>query len=90
MPIWTTGDRLTKAREFAGLKQQEMADQLAISRRSIVRHETSEAPPRSIVLAYAAVTHVPVEWLEGNVGDTSANTQRYSRDELMIQAERAA
>lgn len=84
VPIWTVGDRLTKAREFAGLTQAQMADELRVSRRSIVRHETSSAPPRSIVLAYASVTKVPVGWLEGNMLDTDANTQRYSPYEALM------
>lgn len=77
LPVWTIGDRLAKARDFAGLNQQHMADQLRISRRSIVRHESSAAPPRSIVLAYASVTKVPVEWLEGKYPDSMFDTATY-------------
>lgn len=90
LPVWTVGDRLAKAREFADLSQQQMADQLCISRRSIVRHETAATPPRSIVLAYASVTKVPVWWLEGYDQDTMPNTQRYSRDDIMTQGPIAA
>ncbi len=90
LPVWTVGDRLAKAREFAGLHQQQMAEQLAISRRSIVRYETAPTPPRSIVLAYASVTGVPVWWLEGTDQDTMPIIQRYSRDELLNQVPVAA
>lgn len=65
VPVWTLGDRLTKAREHAGLTQQQMADQLQIGRRSIVRYESDRTPPRSIVIAYSAVTAVPLWWLDG-------------------------
>ena len=77
VPVWTVGDRLAKAREFVGLTQAQMAAELRIGRRSIVRHETSATPPRSIVLAYASVTGVPIWWLEGTDQDTMPNIKRY-------------
>jgi transcriptional regulator with XRE-family HTH domain len=77
LPVWTVGDRLAKAREFVNLSQQEMADELRISRRSIVRHETTATPPRSVVLAYAAVTKVPVWWLEGEPAGTMFDMATY-------------
>lgn len=64
LPVWTVGDRLAKARVFADLTQEQMAQHLDIGRRSIVRYESSDHPPRSIVLAYSAVTRVPLWWFE--------------------------
>lgn len=64
LPVWTVGDRLAKARVFADLTQEQMAQQLDIGRRSIVRYESSGSPPRAIVLAYSAVTRVPLWWFE--------------------------
>lgn len=90
MPVWTVGDRLAKARDFAGLTQQQMAERLDMGRRSIVRYEARSNPPRSIVLAYAAVTGVPVEWLDGTMEVTNANTQRYSPYEFLLALEKAA
>ena len=72
LPTWTVGDRMVKAREHAGMTQQEMADALGIGRRTITRHETNDSPPRQMLLAYAQVTGVPLWWIE--VGD-SADTQ---------------
>lgn len=71
IPVWTVADRLVKARSVAGLTQIQMADELQIHRRSITRYESLPHPPRSIILAYAAVTGVPVWWIEG--GDNSPN-----------------
>jgi transcriptional regulator with XRE-family HTH domain len=65
IPVWTVADRLVKAREFAEMTQQDMADRLNVGRRSITRYEQSDAPPRPIVLAYSAVTGVPVWWIDG-------------------------
>lgn len=64
-PVWTVGDRLTKAREWAGMTQADIAAALKIGRRSIVRYESSETPPRPVVIAYSAVTGAPLWWIEG-------------------------
>lgn len=65
IPVWTTGDRLTKARDWAGLTQEQMANRLGIGRRSIVRYEAQSDPPRTVVLSYAMATGVPEWWFDG-------------------------
>lgn len=70
LPVWTTGDRMAKAREFASLTQQEMADLLRIGRRSITRYEQTDTPPRAIVLSYSAITGVPMWWFDDTDPDT--------------------
>lgn len=77
--MWTIGDRLAKAREFADLTQEQMAKRLQIGRRSIVRYETSGSPPRSIVISYSAITGVPLWWFDGPEGDgTGVDTTWYT------------
>lgn len=64
IPEWTLADRLRKAREYAGLDQQEMADRIGISRRSVVNYEGGKhAPGRPVLLSMALATGVPLAWL---------------------------
>lgn len=59
------GDRLRKAREDAGLSQAELAEQIGISRNTVGNAELGERTPLNVTLrAWAAVTAVPLEWLE--------------------------
>lgn len=77
LPVWTIGDRLVKARQFAGLTQTQMAQQLRIGRRSIVRYEASDSPPQPIVISYSAITEVPLWWFEGELPGTMFDTATY-------------
>jgi len=66
VPAWTLGDRLRKAREHAGLKQTEMAEEIGIGRSSIINYEKNAAiPPRSVLIAWALRCGVDYEWLSG-------------------------
>jgi len=64
LPAFTLSDRLTKAREHAGLSQEQMAAAMGIGRRSIVRYESGKIPPRPAVIAWASITGVPLWWLD--------------------------
>lgn len=69
IPEWTTGDRLRKAREEAGIGVQQMADELGYGRESIHRWERSTGkrhgkPTRAVLMSYATLCRVPLEWLE--------------------------
>lgn len=64
IPEFTVGERMRKAREEAGLSQEEMATEIGIARRSIGRYEAGTAVKKSVLLLYAMRTQVPVEWLE--------------------------
>jgi transcriptional regulator with XRE-family HTH domain len=65
IPTWTLADRLVKARESAGKNQSQIADELGVGLRSIVRYEKGHhVPKRAIVLAWAMATNVDPEWLE--------------------------
>lgn len=63
IPEFSLGDRLRKAREVANLSQQELADEIGVSRRSIVRYESAAKAPKSVTLLYAMRTGVPAAWL---------------------------
>lgn len=62
---WTIADRLWKAREYAGLDQRQLAEQMGVSRQTVSNYENANTRPRRIVLnAWAAITGVEVAWLE--------------------------
>jgi transcriptional regulator with XRE-family HTH domain len=66
LPAWTLGDRLRKAREFAGLEQGELADRVGISRSTVSNYELGRGvrPPKWIVIrAWAHECGVPLDWL---------------------------
>lgn len=63
IPAWTRGDRLRKARESAGLSQQELADAIGISRRSVSAYESNGTTKRPVLLSWALLCHVPMAWL---------------------------
>lgn len=81
VPAWTLQERLTKAREHARLDRHQMAARLGVSERTIRNWELGRIDPtRATVLAYSAVTHVPMVWLTGELPDPALNaavTQQY-------------
>lgn len=65
IPEWTTGERLRKAREDAGLSQQQLADEISVSRRQIIYYENNaKTPTRGEFLLWQMITSVPAEWLK--------------------------
>jgi DNA-binding XRE family transcriptional regulator len=67
VPAWTLSDRLRKAREFAGLKQAELADEIGIARSSVVNYEAGRyAPSRPVALSWAIRCGVDYGWLTGD------------------------
>jgi DNA-binding XRE family transcriptional regulator len=85
IPQWTAGDRFRKAREDAGLTQQELADELSVDRNTVSAYESDQRkrPMRSVVKAWAMRCGVPAEWLTtGGASSTGGKTapaprQRY-------------
>lgn len=68
VPVWTAGDRLRKAREQAGFQQQELADLIDVSRRSVSSYESDVSQPRRpVLLSWAMATGVPMAWLKDGV-----------------------
>lgn len=73
IPTWTVSDRLRKAREKAGLDQDELAERIGINRATISRYERGITTPKHpALLAVAVACGVPLWWLEGHEeeGDT--------------------
>jgi transcriptional regulator with XRE-family HTH domain len=71
VPRWTLADKLRKARQHAGLEQDELAEQLGIARQSVSNYERGQTTPnRPIVWAWADVTGVDRAWLLGHGDET--------------------
>jgi transcriptional regulator with XRE-family HTH domain len=65
VPVWTEGDRLGKALDHAGIRHQEMADYLGLSRNTIGNYIHGRvAIDKRTRMLWAMRTGVPPEWLE--------------------------
>lgn len=64
IPEEDLADRLRRARRKAGLEQQELADQLGISRSAVSGYENGRVPKRPVILSWALATGVDIEWLQ--------------------------
>lgn len=63
LPTWTFQDRIRKAREHAGLKQEELAQAIGFTRQTLGRWENgSHTPTEKNLQALAEATGVPVGW----------------------------
>jgi DNA-binding XRE family transcriptional regulator len=66
--------RLRIAREFAGYEQEELAELIGVSRKTIGNSELGRVKPRRITLrAWAFHCEVPLSWIE--VGDELPHPQ---------------
>jgi transcriptional regulator with XRE-family HTH domain len=75
-PQWTVGDRLRKARTWAGITVEAMAADIGRSDRTIRNYETDTTTvPLLVLRQYATVTGVSIDWLTG--ADTEANIIGY-------------
>ena len=73
VPAFTIGDRVRKARESAGLSQQQLADATGMARSGIVKIEGPESRPRrTSLIAIAMATGVDLTWLQ--TGETPAGS----------------
>lgn len=84
IPNWELHHRLARAREFVDMKQDELADAIGVSRRSIVNYETGRtAPRRPVLLSWAMACGVSLEWLlTGQVGPDSQGNSPFRWEEL--------
>lgn len=62
---WSLGWRLRRSMEDAGLKPQEMARRLGVSRQTITRwtHDIGDPPKRAYLMQWAAETEFPESFL---------------------------
>jgi transcriptional regulator with XRE-family HTH domain len=64
IPQWTVPDKIRKAREHAGLSQQELADRLSVTRTSVINWERGHTRPLRLILRLLAQeTGVDEQWL---------------------------
>jgi transcriptional regulator with XRE-family HTH domain len=64
IPTWTVPDKIRKAREHAGLSQQELADRLSVTRTSVINWERGHTRPLRLILRLLAQeTGVDEQWL---------------------------
>lgn len=64
-PEWTLGDRLEKARKAAGLTQDELADRLGVSKKTVVRYEHDMGSNLHLLDQWALACGVDRGWLLG-------------------------
>lgn len=65
IPQWTVADRVRKARESAGLKQNDLSELLGMARTSLARIEQGKSDPRrTTLIGIAFATNVDLNWLE--------------------------
>lgn len=88
VPVWTLGDRLAKAREFAGIKTvTDMGALMGVTEKTIRTWENGKHRiPRHAIVAWSQFTGVDLNWLEHGtipVEDTGADIQRYPAQNLL-------
>lgn len=72
IPVFTLGDRMAKAREEAGLTQEQMADKLRVSHSTVAKWEKDKGQPRDFmdrIKQWSETTQVPIGWLLGIEGE---------------------
>ena len=63
IPTWTFQDRIRKAREHAGLKQDELAQLLGVARNTLNRWENgSTNPSENTIILLSEATGIPLSW----------------------------
>lgn len=83
-PKWTTGDRLRKAREHAGITVADMAATLGVTRNTITNYEHDRTSVTVDALRrYAAATGVDAAWLLAPEDDEIKN-RCFSQDQLSL------
>lgn len=73
VPSWSLADRLRKAREHAGLSQEELAEATGISRRTVSAYEQGHPVKIPFLIAWAMACNVDMAWLAGVEPGTPIN-----------------
>jgi transcriptional regulator with XRE-family HTH domain len=68
VPVFSLGERIRKAREDAGMSQQQFADELGIDRKTVGNWEADRNQPRyRDLMLISSVADVSLEWLAGEL-----------------------
>lgn len=98
IPEWTLADRLRKARETAGLDQQQLANAIGVARQTISNYEkghTATRPMALVIRQWALATGVDEQWLRTGIvrglsgdrdvaGDGDRSTGWYDRHHVLL------
>ncbi|QNQ91501.1 helix-turn-helix domain-containing protein [Corynebacterium poyangense] len=83
IPKFELSDRMRKAREVAGLTQDELSERSGVGRATIARIEYGKGTPRrASLIALAFATGVDLHWLE--TGETPAGNSPDGGSECAI------
>lgn len=69
MPDFTLGDRLRKARTYAGMTVADLSERAGISEKTVNNYEGDRVQPRRpSLIAWALATGVSLDWIETGRG----------------------
>lgn len=70
MPTWSLGERMRKAREFAGVAIEDMAADIGRTERTIRNYESdATTAPFLVIKQYALRCVVPIDWITATASD---------------------
>jgi len=82
-PTFTLGDHLRKAREHAGMTQQELGEAMGMDRKTVRDLERDvRTPRRPVLVAWAVATDVPIEWFQWAPWDSNPQPAVYGHSLL--------
>lgn len=87
LPMSDYAARIRAARAYSGMTQRELADRIGVDVQTVKRREAGQQnPKRGELLAIAAVTGVPVAFMEHGFGDIEPSEviERLQRIELAL------
>ena len=68
VPVFSLGERIRKAREDAGMSQQQFAEELGVDRKTVGNWEADRNQPRyRDLMLISSVADVSLEWLAGDL-----------------------
>jgi transcriptional regulator with XRE-family HTH domain len=74
IPEFSTADRLRKARQFAGLTPEELAERIGVTPRTVYNYETGKATRPAALKLWALATGVPFQWIETGEFDPTTDS----------------
>jgi transcriptional regulator with XRE-family HTH domain len=74
IPEFSTADRLRKARQFAGLTPEELAERIGVTPRTVYNYETGKPTRPAALKLWALATGVPFQWIETGEYDPATDS----------------